>query len=150
MASGAVAPPPPPLAGGRRVFGGRGVLLRRRLAATPMKDEPVISTNSGKEEMIAHSVNVARKASIPSVSSNISNRTPVTPTPLHPAEPSDLRFNRLRPSIEKSDCKYTRYFGRYVAREAIMDEEYWVLFLLLVENMQSLILCNNLKSSTSE
>uniref|UniRef100_A0A8R7Q7Z9 Uncharacterized protein n=2 Tax=Triticum urartu TaxID=4572 RepID=A0A8R7Q7Z9_TRIUA len=150
MASGAVAPPPPPLAGGRRGFGGRGVLLRRRLAATPMKDEPVISTTGGKEEMISHSVNVARKASIPGVSSNISNRTPVTPTPLQPPEPSDLRFNRLRPSIEKSDCKYTRYFGRYVAREAIMDEEYWVLFLLLVENMQSLILCNNLKSSTSE
>ncbi|KAF7055443.1 hypothetical protein CFC21_062967 [Triticum aestivum] len=98
------------------------------------KDEPVISTNSGKEEMIAHSVNVARKASIPSVSSNISNRTPVTPTPLHPAEPSDLRFNRLRPSIEKSDCKYTRYFGRYVAREAIMDEEYWIAAWLRAED----------------
>ncbi|VAH87101.1 hypothetical protein VPH35_064245 [Triticum aestivum] len=134
MASGAVAPPPPPLAGGRRGFGGRGVLLRRRLAATPMKDEPVISTTGGKEEMIAHSVNVARKASIPGVSSNISNRTPVTPTPLQPPEPSDLRFNRLRPSIEKSDCKYTRYFGRYVAREAIMDEEYWIAAWLRAED----------------
>jgi hypothetical protein len=64
----------------------------------------------------------------------------VIPTPLHPAEPSDLRFNRLRPSIDESDCEYKRYFGRYVAREAIMDEEYWVLFLFLVQNIQSLIL----------
>ncbi|XBH87051.1 hypothetical protein VPH35_074595 [Triticum aestivum] len=85
--------------------------------------------------MIAHSVNVARKASIPGVSSSLSNRTTVTtPTPLHPAEPSDLRFNRLRPPIEKSDCKYTRYFGRYVAREAIMDEEYWIAAWLRAED----------------
>ncbi|KAK1652605.1 hypothetical protein QYE76_070410 [Lolium multiflorum] len=134
MASGAVAPPPPPLTGARRGFGGRGVLLRRRLAATPMKDEPGVSANGGKEEMAADSVNVARKASLPGLSSSSSNKTTVTPTPLHPVEPSDLRFNRLRPSVEESDCKYKRYFGRYVAREAMIDEEYWIAAWLRAEN----------------
>uniref|UniRef100_A0ACD5WSJ2 Uncharacterized protein n=1 Tax=Avena sativa TaxID=4498 RepID=A0ACD5WSJ2_AVESA len=131
MASGAVAPPPTPLTAARSGFGGRGALHRRRLAATPMKDEPVVSTNGGKEEMATDSVSVARKAPLPGLSSN---RPTVTPTPLHPAEPSDLRFNRLRPSIEESDCKHKRYFGRYVAREAIMDEEYWIAAWLRAEN----------------
>ncbi|CAM0871563.1 unnamed protein product [Alopecurus aequalis] len=134
MASGAVAPPPPPLSGARRGFGGRGVLHQRRIAATPMKDEPVVSTNGGKEEMATDSVSVARKASLPGLSSGLSNRIAVAPTPLHPMEPSDLRFNRLRPSIEESDGKHKRYFGRYVAREAMMDEEYWIAAWLRAEN----------------
>jgi hypothetical protein len=54
----------------------------------------------------------------------------VVPTPLLPSGQSDLRFNRLRPSIDESDCKYKRLFGHYVAREAVIDEEYWVINLL--------------------
>jgi hypothetical protein len=54
------------------------------------------------------------------------------PTPLPPTELSDLRFNRLRPSIDESDCKHKRFLGCYVAREAIIDEEYCVSFLLLL------------------
>lgn len=112
------------------------------------KDEPVVSVNGGKEETVTDSLNVARKSSHPGLSSSLSNQITVVPTPLHPAEPSDLRFNRLQPSIEESDCKYKRFFGCYVAREAIIDAEYWVLFLLLLENIRSLILGNTLKSST--
>jgi hypothetical protein len=103
------------------------------------KDEPGVSANGGKEEMVSDSVNVSRKASLPGLSSSSSDKTTVTPTPLHPVEPSDLRFNHLQPSVEESDCKYKRYFGRYVAREAMIDEEYWVLFLLLVKHIHSLI-----------
>lgn len=132
MATGAVAPPPP-LVGARRVFSGRCV-LHRRLAATPMKDEPVVSTNGGKEETVTGSLSVARKASHPGLSSSLSNQITVLPTPLHPAEPSDLRFNRLQPSIEESDCKYKRFFGCYVAREAIIDEEYWIATWLRAED----------------
>ena len=110
-----------------------------RSVSSSRKDEPVVSTNGGKEEMAIDSVSVDGKAPFPGLSSSLSNRITVTPTPLHPAEPSDLRFNRLRPSTEESDCKHKRYFGRYVAREAMMDEEYWVLFLLLVENIPLLV-----------
>ncbi|KAL5208995.1 hypothetical protein ABZP36_004618 [Zizania latifolia] len=136
MATGAVVPPPPPppssLAVARRGLCGRGV-LHRRLAASPMKDEHVVSTNGWKDEMGTDSLNVARGASHAGLSSSLSSPTPVVPTPFHPAEPSDLHFNRLRPSVEESDCKYKRFFGCYVAREAIIDEEYWIAAWLRAE-----------------
>ncbi|KAL6867218.1 hypothetical protein ACP4OV_015242 [Aristida adscensionis] len=133
MATGAVTPPPAPLAGARRVLRGRGV-LHRRLAASPMKDESAVSANGGKEEMITESLNVARGVSPPMLSSSLSNQPTVIPTPLLPAETSDLRFNRLQPSIDESDCKYRRFFGCYVAREAIIDEEYWIAAWLRAED----------------
>ncbi|PNT78041.1 hypothetical protein BRADI_1g72830v3 [Brachypodium distachyon] len=133
MATGAVAPPP--LAGARLGFVGARGVLHRRVFATPMKDEPVVSTNNREEETVTDSLNVAKKkSSLPGLSSSLSNKITVTPTPLHPAEPSDLRFNRLRPSVEESDCKYKRLFGCYVAREAIMDEEYWIAAWLRAEH----------------
>ncbi|KAG2554368.1 uncharacterized protein LOC120647130 isoform X3 [Panicum virgatum] len=129
MATGAVTAPPP-LAGARRGVGARGI-LHRRLAASPMKDESVISTNGGNEEMVTDSINVARGLSPPGLSSSLSNKASVVPTPLLPNEPSDLRFNRLRPSIDES--KYKRLFGCYVAREAVIDEEYWIAAWLRAE-----------------
>ncbi|PAN51305.1 hypothetical protein GQ55_9G593700 [Panicum hallii var. hallii] len=133
MATGAVTPPPPPLAAARRGIRGR-VALHRRLAASPMKDESVISTNGGNEEMVTDSLNVARGLSHPGLSSSLSNKASLVPTPLLPTEPSDLWFNRLRPSIDESDCKYKRLFGCYVAREAVIDEEYWIAAWLRAED----------------
>jgi hypothetical protein len=94
----------------------------------------VVPSNGGKEEMATHSLNVSSGASHPGLSSSLCNQPSVIPTPLLPAELSDLRFNRPRPSIDESDCKYKRFFGCYAAREAIIDEEYWVSFLLLLED----------------
>lgn len=91
----------------------------------------MISTDGRNEETDTDSLNVARGLSHPGLSSSLSNKASVAPTPLLPSGPSDLRFNRLRPSIDESDCKYKRLFGCYVAREAVIDEEYWVLLLLL-------------------
>lgn len=102
------------------------------------------STNGGKDEMVTDSLSVARRASHPGLSSSLSNPMSEVTTPFHPAAPSDLRFNRLRPSVEESDCKYKRFFGCYVAREAIIDEEYWVYFLSPVENIRLLTLGNTL------
>ncbi|XP_062216574.1 GCN5-related N-acetyltransferase 6, chloroplastic-like isoform X2 [Phragmites australis] len=132
MATGAVTASPP-LAGARCGLRGRGV-LRRRLAASPMKDESVVSTNGGKEEAVTDGLNVTRGVSHPGLLPSLSNQTSVVPTLLLPAEPSDLRFNRLRPSIDESDCKYKRLFGCYVAREAIIDEEYWIAAWLRAED----------------
>lgn len=96
----------------------------------------MVPTNGGKEEMVADSLNVARGVSHPGLSSSLCNQPSVIPRPLLPTTPSDLRFNRPRPSIDESDCKYKRFFGCYVAREAIIDEEYWVPFLLLLEDIR--------------
>ncbi|GJN08905.1 hypothetical protein PR202_ga26865 [Eleusine coracana subsp. coracana] len=101
---------------------------------SPRKDESVVSKHGGKEDMVADSLNVARGASHPGLSSSICNQPSVFRTPLLPAEPSDLRFNRLRPSIDESDCKYKRLFGCYAAREAIIDEEYWIAAWLRAED----------------
>ncbi|XP_066384062.1 GCN5-related N-acetyltransferase 6, chloroplastic-like [Miscanthus floridulus] len=131
MATGAVTPPP--LAGARCVPRGRG-FLHRRLAASPMKDESMISTDGGNEETDTGSLNVARGLSHPGLSSSLSNKASVVPTPLLPSGPSDLRFNRLRPSIDESDCKYKRLFGYHVAREAVIDEEYWIAAWLRAED----------------
>ncbi|XP_015689705.1 uncharacterized protein LOC102706542 isoform X3 [Oryza brachyantha] len=83
--------------------------------------------------MVTDSLSVARRASPPGLSSSLPNPISVVPTSFQSA-PSDLRFNRLRPSVEESDCKYKRFFGCYVAREAIIDEEYWIAAWLRAEN----------------
>ncbi|XP_020586979.1 uncharacterized protein LOC110029160 isoform X2 [Phalaenopsis equestris] len=48
--------------------------------------------------------------------------------------PSDLRFDRLQPSEEEISCKHRRVFGRYIAREAVLDEEYWTAAWLRAES----------------
>lgn len=42
------------------------------------------------------------------------------------SDPSNLRFDRRQLSDEECDSRQRRFFGRFVAREAILDEEYWV------------------------
>ncbi|PWZ36736.1 hypothetical protein Zm00014a_025744 [Zea mays] len=98
------------------------------------KDESVISTDGGNEETDTDSLHVARGLSHPGLLSSLSNKASVVPTPLLPSGQSDLRFNRLRPSIDESDCKYKRLFGHYVAREAVIDEEYWIVAWLRAED----------------
>jgi hypothetical protein len=40
--------------------------------------------------------------------------------------PSDLRFDRLQPSDQELVREKSIEFGQFVAREALLDEEYWV------------------------
>lgn len=49
------------------------------------------------------------------------------------SRPSDLRFDRLQPSDEELECKHKRAFGRYIAREALLDEEFWTAAWLRAE-----------------
>ncbi|KAK8941873.1 hypothetical protein KSP40_PGU019889 [Platanthera guangdongensis] len=48
--------------------------------------------------------------------------------------PSDLRFDRLQPSEEEINCRHRRGFGRFIAREAILEEEYWTAAWLRAES----------------
>ncbi|KAL0908899.1 hypothetical protein M5K25_023411 [Dendrobium thyrsiflorum] len=48
--------------------------------------------------------------------------------------PSDLRFDRLQPTEEEINCRHRRVFGRYIAREAMLDEEFWTAAWLRAES----------------
>lgn len=45
---------------------------------------------------------------------------------LESSTPSDLRFDRLQPSDQELVQEKRVQFGQFVAREAVLDEEYWV------------------------
>lgn len=47
-------------------------------------------------------------------------------TQFESSTPSDLRFDRLQPSDQELDQEKRLQFGQFVAREAVLDEEYWV------------------------
>lgn len=63
-----------------------------------------------------------------------SNRRSEPPRIGYQSKPSDLRFDRLQPSDEELDCKHKRVFGRYIAREALLDEEFWTAAWLRAES----------------
>ena len=45
---------------------------------------------------------------------------------LENSRPSNLRFDRLQPSDQELDQHKRLEFGKFVAREARLDEEFWV------------------------
>ncbi|KNA05852.1 hypothetical protein SOVF_186440 isoform C [Spinacia oleracea] len=45
----------------------------------------------------------------------------------------ELSFNRLQPSDKECDGLQRRHFGRFLAREAVLDEEYWTAAWLRAE-----------------
>lgn len=47
--------------------------------------------------------------------------------------PSNLRFDRLQPSDQEFDQRGKMEFGQFVAREAVLDEEYWTAAWLRAE-----------------
>lgn len=47
-------------------------------------------------------------------------------TQFESSTPSDIRFDRLQPSDQDLYQEKRLQFGKFVAREAVLDEEYWV------------------------
>lgn len=47
---------------------------------------------------------------------------------------SDLSFDRLQPTDQDCKIRYKKAFGNFVAREAILDEEYWTAAWLRAES----------------
>uniref|UniRef100_A0A0C9S4C9 TSA: Wollemia nobilis Ref_Wollemi_Transcript_14026_2004 transcribed RNA sequence n=1 Tax=Wollemia nobilis TaxID=56998 RepID=A0A0C9S4C9_9CONI len=47
---------------------------------------------------------------------------------------SDLSFDRLQPADQDCKTRYKRAFGKFVAREAILDEEFWTAAWLRAES----------------
>ncbi|KAB1209497.1 hypothetical protein CJ030_MR6G007271 [Morella rubra] len=60
------------------------------------------------------------------------------PKPLIPqfesSTPSDLQFDRLQPSDQELAQEKRLQFGKFVAREAVLDEEYWTAAWLRAES----------------
>ncbi|GLT68027.1 hypothetical protein SLA2020_402900 [Shorea laevis] len=52
---------------------------------------------------------------------------------LESSTPSDLRFDRLQPSDQELVQEKRVQFGQFVAREAVLDEEYWTAAWLRAE-----------------
>ncbi|XP_041005985.1 uncharacterized protein LOC121250822 isoform X1 [Juglans microcarpa x Juglans regia] len=55
-------------------------------------------------------------------------------TQFESSTPSDLRFDRLQPSDQELDQEKRLQFGQFVAREAVLDEEYWTAAWLRAES----------------
>ncbi|XVE97899.1 hypothetical protein REPUB_Repub03eG0058600 [Reevesia pubescens] len=53
---------------------------------------------------------------------------------LENSRPSNLRFDRLQPSDEELDQDKKLEFGKFVAREALLDEEFWTAAWLRAES----------------
>ncbi|KAL6965787.1 GCN5-related N-acetyltransferase 6, chloroplastic [Sarracenia purpurea var. burkii] len=71
------------------------------------------------EELLLSSIEVDRRISIPQLKTS------------H----SDLRFNRLQPPADQELIQEDRVeFGHFVAREALLDEEYWTVAWLRAES----------------
>ncbi|KAK1287574.1 hypothetical protein QJS10_CPB19g01880 [Acorus calamus] len=102
-----------------RVFGNRqsNRFQSRSIFASPRMENVSISSETQKKET-SIPLEVQKPASIPQI--YISN-------------PSDLRFDRMQSSDEECDCRHKRVFGRFIAREAMVDEEFWTAAWLRAE-----------------
>lgn len=73
-------------------------------------------------------------SSKPKLQEDLSGEIRNPPTPeLQTSVPSNMRFDRLQ-TVETGDATRTKEFGRYVAREALIDEEYWTAAWLRAES----------------
>ncbi|XVF35130.1 hypothetical protein REPUB_Repub18cG0118300 [Reevesia pubescens] len=88
----------------------------RRISFSPTMTMDSRSTQRVKKEEL--SIQLQTSSSIP----QLENSTP-----------SDLRFDRLQPSDQEVNQDKKLEFGKFVAREAILDEEFWTAAWLRAE-----------------
>ncbi|PKA52338.1 hypothetical protein AXF42_Ash010234 [Apostasia shenzhenica] len=89
----------------------------------------LLGISSGKRSLIRASNDGNKECSVES-----QNILPRYPRLEISGGPSDLRFDKLQPSEEDIECRHRRVFGRFVVREAIIDEEYWTAAWLRAES----------------
>ncbi|KAJ6809583.1 uncharacterized protein M6B38_162165 [Iris pallida] len=116
-----VADPPSYL---RRIpVGHRVAVLRRRRFSTFISMSDGFSTKGSEKE----------KRGI-SPDRRLEPKPKLQPLQGSSSEPSDLHFDRLQPSDKECDCEHKRVFGRFIAREALIDEEIWTAAWLRAES----------------
>ncbi|KAL4284483.1 hypothetical protein GQ457_16G002450 [Hibiscus cannabinus] len=95
-----------------------GSIRRRKLQRLPLS--PTVKMDSKSFERV--------KKEEPSI------QLQTSPIPqLENPRPSNLRFDRLQPSDQELDQDHRLEFGRFVAREAVLDEEFWTAAWLRAE-----------------
>ncbi|RRT72790.1 hypothetical protein B296_00001980 [Ensete ventricosum] len=98
----------------------------KRLASAAMKDGSATSAEAEEDKGVSVELRPAPRFSQLEISSSQLNLTPRIPRIEASSNGSNLRFDRLQPSDEEFSCDHRRAFGRFVAREALLDEELWV------------------------
>ncbi|XP_072990772.1 uncharacterized protein [Typha latifolia] len=107
---------------------------RKRFISPVMRNGPSGSFDDGKGEVMHDRINATRRVPHQGISSGLSNLAPRAPRCAIPSDASNLRFDRLQLSDEECLCNHRRAFGRFIAREALLDEEYWTAAWLRAES----------------
>ncbi|RWW15616.1 hypothetical protein GW17_00020539 [Ensete ventricosum] len=105
----------------------------KRLASAAMKDGSATSSEAEEDKGVSVELRPAPRFSQLEISSSQLNLTPRIPRIEASSNGSNLRFDRLQPSDEEFSCDHRRAFGRFVAREALLDEELWTAAWLRAE-----------------
>ncbi|XP_072971620.1 GCN5-related N-acetyltransferase 6, chloroplastic [Typha angustifolia] len=107
---------------------------RKRFISPVMRNGPSGSFDDGKGEVMHDRINATRRVPHQGISSGLSNLAPRAPRCAIPSDASNLRFDRLQLTDEECLCNHRRAFGRFIAREALLDEEYWTAAWLRAES----------------
>nr|CAD1832307.1 unnamed protein product [Ananas comosus var. bracteatus] len=126
-----VAAPPPGLRRVPVVRSGPRSRFARRFVFPVMKGGSMVPCNNGKEEPANGGLNNNERVPHLRISSDQPDMVPRLEIQ---SDPSNLRFDRRQLSDEECDSRQRRFFGRFVAREAILDEEYWTAAWLRAES----------------
>ncbi|XP_074561577.1 GCN5-related N-acetyltransferase 6, chloroplastic-like isoform X1 [Curcuma longa] len=98
-----------------------------------MKDGSVASSATEGDEGNSSSFHTSPKFPQLEMSSNQSNLAPKILKIDASYDGSNFRFDRPQPSDEEGNWKHTRAFGRFIAREALLNEELWAAAWLRAE-----------------
>uniref|UniRef100_A0A2N9HDH9 N-acetyltransferase domain-containing protein n=1 Tax=Fagus sylvatica TaxID=28930 RepID=A0A2N9HDH9_FAGSY len=90
--------------------------------------------NNKKFQRVTASWTMAMDSKKPSSYTRKKEELSVIPQLESSSAPSDLRFDRLQPSDQELVREKSIEFGQFVAREALLDEEYWTAAWLRAES----------------
>ncbi|KAJ8476313.1 hypothetical protein OPV22_020040 [Ensete ventricosum] len=105
----------------------------RSFAFAVMKDGSAISSDPEEDGV---DFDLRSASEFPRLEMSYSQRDLGPRIPLTEASSSrsNLRFDRLQPPDDEFVCEHSRAFGRFVAREAVLDEELWTAAWLRAES----------------
>ncbi|URE46617.1 FR47-like protein [Musa troglodytarum] len=106
----------------------------KRLASAALKDGSAASSEAEEDKSVSVELRPAPRFPQLEISSSQPNLAPRIPRIEASSNGSNLRFDRLQPSDEEFSCEHRRAFGRFVAREALLDEELWTAAWLRAES----------------
>ncbi|XP_078445128.1 GCN5-related N-acetyltransferase 6, chloroplastic-like [Wolffia australiana] len=111
----------------------RVVSIRQPAEIKPRRSLPFYARTSSTSWEASSSNNFVRKIDdLPRVDDSTKNQRSID-TETSPSKLSELSFDKLQQSDKENNEGLRRAFGRFVAREAALDEEYWTASWLRAE-----------------